>query len=334
MAHSTWTVKSIDIMSRTKDTMRGQLSTGNMATICNNIAQLGATHIAVACPLDEPADYPDPKPTAGYLTNWVAAIRNAGLKVFFRNMWINFEAIYDAPKKTPTSDPAIALGAAATVLNGTDTTSYLYKTWNYIKTHGSLFAAGDIWGPSPEPESQGIGAGQSDMFSSYAVMGQWLVDNKTVADDAFTNTLGYSAGQIITGMTSINGGTVQLDQINDTYWSQIGRCSIDHYIGYPVYSSDLETIYANAGVDLYINEWGPTAGYGGSLNDGFRADDINKMYRLFSSKSYIKGVNYWQAVSGSDAKENILDHSTYALKQSARVIESFYRDTGRIRVNQ
>ena len=319
-------------MSRAKDTMRGQLSTGQMATICTNLAKLGNTHIAVACPFDEPADYPPSQPTAGYLTNWVAAIRAAELKVFFRGMWINFEGIYDAPKLTPTSNPAIALGASATVLNGTDTTSYLYKTWNYIKTHGSLFAAGDIWGPCPEPESQGIGAGQSDMFSSYAVMGQWLVDHKTVADNAFQNTLGYSAGQIITGMTSINGGTVREDQINHTYWTQIGRCSIDHYVGFGQYSSDLETIHNNAEVDLYINEWGPTAGYGGSLNDGFRADDINRMYRVFSDKSYIKGVNYWQAVSGTDAKENILDHSTYALKQSSQVIKKYYQNTGRISI--
>src|SRR4051794_22236735 len=125
MSSSAWTVKSIDIMSRTKDTMRGQLSTSAMTTICKSLAQLGVTHIAVACPLDEYTDYPNPQPTAGYLTNWVAAIRAVGLNVFFRGTWISFEAIYDATKKTPTSSPSIALGAATTVLNGTDTTSYL-----------------------------------------------------------------------------------------------------------------------------------------------------------------------------------------------------------------
>lgn len=319
-------------MGKTKDTMRAQVSQGNMATICASIKSLGSTHIAISCPLDADGDYPNPQPTSGYVANWVAAARTAGLGVFFRGAWLNFEGIYDAPKLTPTSDPAIALGASATVLNGTDTTSYLYKTWNYIKTHGSLFAVGDIWGPCPEPESQGIGAGEADMFSSYNVMGQWLVDHKTVADDAFENTLGYDEGEIITGMTSINGGTVYEDQINDTYWSQIGRCSIDHYVPAGRYSSDLDTIHTNAGVDLYINEWGTTAGFGGALDDSQRFDSINQMYRVFSNKSYIKGVNYWQATSGTDAKENILNHSTYALKQSAKVLEKFFRNTPRVGV--
>lgn len=332
MAAANWTVKSIDVMGKTKDTMRGQVSQANMATICANIKALGSTHIAIVCPLDEVADYPNPKPTSGYFENWIAAARTSGLKVFFRGSWINFEGLYDAAKLTPTSVPAIALGVAANVLNGTDTTSYLYKSWNFIKTHPSFFEIGDIWGPCPEPESQGIGGSASDMFSTYGVMGQWMVDNKVVADDAFENELNYSPGQIVTGMTSINGGTVQVDQIGDEYWTQIGRCPIDHYVTAGKYSYDLDAIHTNAGVDLYINEWGTTAGFGGSLDDTQRFDSIYSIYAIFASKSYIKGVNYWQATSGQDAKENILNYQTFAINPSARVIEKYHRNTSRVEI--
>lgn len=332
MSHANWTIKSIDIMSRTKDTMRGQVSQANMATICTNLASLGATHIAIACPLDEDADYPNPQPTAGYQDNWIAAIRAAGMNVFHRGAWLEFEGIYDEPQATPTGTPSKALGVSATVLNGTDTSSYLYKTWNYIKTHASRFQAGDIWGPCPEPESQGIGAGEEDMFSSYTVMGQWLVDHKTVADDAFENTLGYDEGDIITGMTSINGGTVQEDQINDTYWTQIGRCSIDHYVNINRYASDLVAIQANAEVDLYINEIGPTAGFGGTLADWLRSDYISSLYAAASGNENVKGVNYWQAVSGQDAFENIMNHTTFTLYDSSKVIEKYYKNTGRVKI--
>lgn len=332
MASKNWIVKSIDIMGKSKDTMRGQVSQANMATICSAIKQLGSTHIAIVCPLDEHAEYPDPKPTANYFENWIAAARTAGLKVFFRGSWLNFEAIYDAPKYTPTSTPSIALGTTTNVLNGTDTTSYLYKSWNFIKTHPTFFQAGDIWGPCPEPESQGIGGATSDMFSSYNVMGQWLVDLKTTADNAFTS-LGYNVGEVMTGMTSINGGTVLVNQIGSSYWTQIGQYPIDHYVTFGEYSGQLDTIFSNAGVDLYINEWGTTAGFGGSLDDSQRTDNIHKMYGLFSSKSYIKGLNYWQATSGTEAKENILNYQTFAIKNSARVIEKFYKGTSRVKVN-
>lgn len=330
MASIDWVIKSIDVMGKSKDTMRAQVSIQNIALICTAIKELGSTHVAISCPLDEYTDYPVPQPISGYLNSWVAAARTAGLKVFFRGMWINFEGIYDDQKKTPTSTPSIALGTYTNVINGNDTTSYLYKSWNWIKTHGSLIQAGDIIGFCPEPESQGIGGATSDMFSSYTVMGQWLVDMKKVADHALTNTLGYTQDQVVTGMTSINGGTVQANQISSIYWSQIGRCSIDHYVPYATYSKDLDTIHTNAGVDIYINEWGTTAGYGGSLSDWMRYEEIVKMYALFNSKSWIKGVNYWQATSAIDAKENILDYQTFGINPSGMVIAKYYNNQSRI----
>ncbi len=318
-------------MHLSKDTMRSQLSSGSITTIVNNLATFGVTHIAISCPLDDEADYPAPQPTVGYVETWIAAIRAAGLKVFFRGAWNYFEGNYDAvPRRTPTSSPATPLGAAATVLSGADTTSYLYKTWNFIKTHGSYFAAGDIWGPNPEPENQGVGGATTDMFSSHAVLGQWLVDLKVISDDAFENTLGYAHEAVLTGMTSINGGTVEVNQVGASYWTQNGRVCIDHYIPVGNYSASLDTISTNSGgVDMYVGEWGTTGGSGNPGTDALRAADIQTVFTAFASKSYMKGVSYWQAVGGSPtASEALLDSSTYAVFPLSRaVILSFFTNS-------
>lgn len=325
----TWSVKAIDVMHLSKDTMRGQLTQTQINTVVNNLAKFNVTHVALSCPLDEAEDYVDPAPTAGYLEMWVEAIRTAKLKVWYRQTWLDFEGLYDTIRATPTGTPARPLGIAASVLDGSDTTSYLYKTWDYIKTHGSLFEEGDIWAPFPEPENQGVGSGTSDMFSSHDVLGQFLVDLKSISDDAFETHLLFRHNQILTGMTSINGGTVETNQVGSSYWTQIGRIAIDHYIPIDNYSSSLDTISTNSGgVDMYIGEWGTTGGSGEPETDAERAENIQTVFTTFASKSYLKGVSYWQAVGGvGDAPEAILDDSTYEPKAlSYNTILSFFTD--------
>src|SRR5947207_14786043 len=101
--------------------------------------------------VDDPSAYTNPQPTAGYPALWISKIRAAGKKVYFRGTWNSFEGNYGSVRRTPGSTPATPLGTIANVLNGTDTTSYLYQTWNFIKTHTSLFASADVFAPIPEP---------------------------------------------------------------------------------------------------------------------------------------------------------------------------------------
>lgn len=314
-------------MHLTKDTMRGQLSTVQIQAVVSALSTLHITHIEITCPLDDDADYPAPQPTAGYVQKWVNAIRANNLKVYWRGCWLDFEGIYDKPRATPTGSPSRALGTYANVINGTDTSSFSYKSWNWIKTHGSWFQAGDAFGLNPEPENQGVGAGPSNMFSSHAVLGQWMVDLYKLANDAFENTLGYDPGQILTGMQSINGGTVETNQVGASFWTQIGRVCIDHYIPSGTYSTSLDNISANSGgVDMYIGEYGTTGGVGSPSTDAQRAAMIDADFATFASKSYFKGVNYWQAVGGSPTATERIMSDSYTLDQplSSDMISSYY----------
>lgn len=323
-----WTLKAIDVMHLAKDTMRGQLDQTTIDTVIANLKTFKAASIGMDIPLNDPSDYPAPQPLTGYTEKWLSAIRGNGLKVEWRGSFLDFEAIYDMPKATPTGSPSRALGTAANVFNGLDTSSYLYLIWIWVKTHGTWFEAGDSIGPCPEPENQGVGAGTSNMFASHAELGQWLVDIKTVVDDALENTLGFSHGDILTGMTSINGGTVETNQVGASFITQIGRLVIDHYIPSGTYSSSLDTIHTNSGVDeIYIGEYGTTGGVGAPASDLERSQMIEADFATFASKSYIKGVSYWQAVGGSPtATERLLDdqnnYVAYPLSQA--VIQNYF----------
>lgn len=320
-----WIFKSVSLMHLTKDTMRGQLSQAQINTIIANLVGLHITHVEITCPLDEASDYPSTQPVAGYVEKWLTPIRAAGLNVYWRGAWLDFENIYDKPKATPTGSPSRALGIYADVIAGTDTSSYAYKTWNWVKTHSAWFRTGDAFGPNPEPENQGVGAGSSNMFPSHAVLGQWFVDLYRLINNALESHLGYAPGDMLTGMQSINGGTVETNQVGASYWSQIGRVCIDHYIPSGTYSTSLDNIHANSGVDMFIGEYGTTGGVGSPASDAERASMIDADFATFASKSYFKGINYWQAVGGGPtATERIMDASFNLEPLSSDMINDYY----------
>lgn len=317
-------------MASTQDKMTNQLSQSTIDTLVSRCKTLGATHIAISCPMDAVADYPEPKPTAGYMLKWINSIRAQGLSVYHRGSFINFKGIYTATHNFPNSTPGTATGVEATVLNGSDTSSYLYKVWKFIKDNPTFFQSGDVWGPVYEPENEGIGADLSTkMFASYTTVAQWLVDMKTVSDSAFSD-IGVSG--VITGMTSVNGGTVRDNHIGSSYWSQIGRCAIDHYVSQEKYGGEFDTMSTNAGVDLYVGEWGPTAGAGGADNDSYRFDEMVKVITTLNAKSYIKGFNFWRLVGYTGSHENIINPVSLDFYQSAGVLKRVYQGTSRVPV--
>lgn len=342
-----WTVRSIDTNLLTRDSMLAQLTTPEVIEVVCNLAKFGITHVAISIPMNDEGDYVagggTVAPASGYLETWVTAIRNANLKIWWRPTFIEFtkgeesgtKGLYNVSRITPTTTIARALGVAATVIDGTDTDSYLYRMYQFIKTNSTLFARGDVWSPFSEPEDEGIGAATTDMFTSFAELGQWLVDLKTVSDDAFETHLGYRRDQVLTGMTSVLGTTVEDNQIDSTYWSQIGRLSIAYYVPVDTYDTGLETINTNSGgVDLYIGEWGTTGASGSPATDALRSDAISSVLTVFKAKSYIKGVNYFQAVGGSGATESVLDAAYDPLPLTYATIFSFFKDTNNSTANR
>ncbi len=307
--------------------MATQILPDRIAKIINPQATLGVTHISIACPYNDSSDYPTPpSDTIAYMSTWIDAIRAVGANVFYRGTDIFFEGLYSAPKRTPNTSPAIANGIAANVLNGSDTSSYLYRMWHFIKTHASLFADGDVWGCFPEPDGQGASGAAGDQFTNATTFSQWLVDLKTVADDAFS-----SIGKTVTtGMTSVNAGTAQ-GFVATSYWQSIGRCAIDLYWPYGDYGHFLDTVYSNAQVDVYLNEWGTLVAEEATTATWLNYDYMTRYFALFATKIYLKGISYFQSI-GYAHQEDIIDGVTYLLLPQAKVIEKYFKNSPRIGV--
>lgn len=310
--------------------MEAQLSQETIQRIVDSQAQLGLSHVCIACPFNASSDYPSPPPDAiAYMKGWIDAIRAAGLNVFFRPTDIFYEGIFDASQCYPESSSGIPTGNAAEVLQGTDTSSYLFRMYSFIMNHQSLFADGDLWGPFPEPENVGIGSDlTTHMFTSVSALGQWLVDIQTVSDSAFA---AIGCGGVVTGMTSVNAGTARAGSIDTSYWTQIGRCCIDLYWPYGDYGPFLDAVYDNAQVDVYLNEWGTLVSEEATTDISQRFDWMVKYFALFAGKTYLKGINYFQS-AGYSNQEDIMNSTTFELLPQARVIEKYFREMPRILV--
>src|SRR5258708_6337361 len=91
-----WPVQSIDTMKYSRDTAGQMLTKPEFDATINSqvseIAQTGATHIAIATPYDEMF--------IPFLKRWVKSARAHGLKVWFRGNFSGWEGWYNFPKIT------------------------------------------------------------------------------------------------------------------------------------------------------------------------------------------------------------------------------------------
>ena len=129
----TWEIKSIDTMKYSRDAAGAKLNDPTFdQTIeiqIKNIADLGATHVALGTPYDEKF--------IPYLSRWVAAARRNNLKVWFRGNFSGWEGWFEYPKISRDQ--------------------HLAMTENFILSHPDLFRDGDIFSPCPECENGGPG---------------------------------------------------------------------------------------------------------------------------------------------------------------------------------
>ncbi|MDP3888564.1 MAG: hypothetical protein Q8Q24_00825, partial [bacterium] len=86
--------KSIDTMKYSRDIAREKLNDPSFDKVIDtqvkNIADTGATHVAIATPYDEEF--------LPILKRWVSSARKYNLKVWFRGNWSGWEGWFDYPK--------------------------------------------------------------------------------------------------------------------------------------------------------------------------------------------------------------------------------------------
>jgi len=283
-------IQSVDVMKYSKDAVCGPPSAATINTMTDRIASTGANFIAISTPYDDPACG-----SAMNLTNaWVASARAKKLHVWFRHMGLSFEGIYDVTK---TKDLA----------------AYTQQIVNYIYANPNQFQDGDIFTPTPEPDSAGIyGVTYCPticQFSSAAEYNSWIQSTQAAVKAAFAKLgknvkVGYygHSGYIVWGENNPDwtgkgfltqatvdsmDGVIAMDSYPETYGSNIGNSLDGAHARWP-----------NA--QLVIGEWGTIS----ATSDAVRVQEVNNTMSAVE-RPYVNGINYWNL--GPSGNEGLLD---------------------------
>lgn len=298
----TWAIQSVSTMKVTKDAICGQRDRAFVEKWVDKAKELGANYIAVETPYENPAC----GNALDYTRTWVDVIRSRGLSVWHRHMPLAFEAIYDTPK-----------------VKG----DYFGTISNYIKNNPTMFKAGDIFTPAPEPQNGGIGGVTNCshgicQFDNASDFNKWLRDAIDISETAFS-AIGLG-GQMKIGYYGFDGFVAWGDNnpdwngiLEDSTVQKMGNITIDHYpdlVGSTM-SQDLDELEARyPNVPIIIGEYGTAAG-----------GDIESAARNALSgakRPSVIGFNYWHmGVGGNEA----LINDDFSNRPQFDEVQSFFR---------
>jgi hypothetical protein len=116
-----WNIQSVDTMKFSRDLAREKLNDkafeATIATQVKQIADTGATHVAVGTPYEEEF--------VPFLAKWVEAARQNNIKVWFRGNLAGWEGWFSYPKIS--------------------TNEHTAEVVSFISKHPELFSDGDIF---------------------------------------------------------------------------------------------------------------------------------------------------------------------------------------------
>lgn len=322
-----WPFQAVDAMKDTKDVMMDQPTDQELGDRFNATRPLNRTHIAHSVPYNDPADYPNGTPAAGFAMRVVGAIRASEAKVFHRQMWIQGEGIYDASKT------GVPPGTAEGVLDGSDTTSLLALTYNYIVGHPEQYEEGDIITPAPEPENMGITGtvfAATHIFSSANQFRKFLRDGITVVNAAL-DAIGMR-GKIAVGFYG-NSGFIMCGSIenNDNPlgildWRTVDAMTVPTM---DLYMADDPADELDQWLDLYEDLYGTTpliiTEYGtiNEATDELRNEYLDTYLTILKQRSFIRGFSYWNLIGFHEA---ILHSTTNAEIGAFPTLKKHFQD--------
>lgn len=304
-----WTTRGIDVMKYTKDVVCNQPSQATIDTMVQKAVDLHATHVAISTPYENPSC----GNSLTLTTNWVNSIRNHGLKVWHRHTSLSFEGIYGVAKK----------------YNG----DYLQTMSNYVINNPTLFQSGDIFTPYPEPEVAGINGvtwcGGVCQFSNASDFNQFLRNSQTVAKLSF-QAIGVSNVKV--GYYGTNGFIVFGENNPDWYGKSFLEPStvtaMDNVISMDSYPESYAGGTMAAALDeahvvwpsaqFVIGEWGTIT----ATNSAQAASQINTSMGAASTRSWVKGFNYWNL--GPSGNEGLLNNDLSNKSQFTNV-QNFFK---------
>jgi len=271
-----WKFQSIDTMKYSRDIAREKLSDSTFDLVINDqvrdIAETGATHIAIATPYDEEF-YP-------FLKKWVDSARSHGLSVWFRGNFSGWEGWFGY---RPISR-----------------SEHLEMTDEFIRDNTDLFENGDVFTACPECENGGPG----DPRFNGDVKGhrEFLIDEYAVTSTAFRAI----RKRVSSNYNSMNMDVARLIMNRDTTKALGGLVVIDHYVKTPEQlNADITELAKESNGKIILGEVGiPIPDIHGELTEAEQAEWLSKGLTFLAKNKEVAGINYWVGVGGSTALWN------------------------------
>lgn len=289
----TWNFQSIDTMKYSRDLSREKLSDVSFSRTIEKqvkeIADTGATHVAIATPYDEEF-YP-------MLKRWVDAARKNNLKVWFRGNFSGWEGWFSYPKITRQE--------------------HLAKTKEFLTNHMDIFKDGDVFTPCPECENGG--PGDPRQTGDIAGHRQFLIEEYDMTSAMFAK----SGKNVVSNFDSMNADIAKAVMDAQTTKALGGVVTIDHYVRTAgLMDSDINFIAQKSGGKIVMGEIGaPIPDITGDMTSNEQAAWLSGVLKTLSLNKNVIGVNYWVGEGGST---ELWDNSGNA-KKAVGILQSYYK---------
>jgi hypothetical protein len=260
-----WDFQSVDTMKFSRDLAREKNRDVSydteIARQVKNIAETGATHVAIATPYDEEF--------LPFLKRWVRAARNNNLNIWFRGNWSGWEKWFD--------------------YESISRNQHMQKTKEFILNNRDLFEDGDVFTACPECENGGPG----DPRHNGDLTGhrQFLIDEYIVTKSAFTQI----GKKVESNYNSMNGDVANLVMDKQTTALLDGLVVVDHYVKTPEQlAADIKKYALQSGGKVILGEFGaPIPDIHGQMSEVQQAEWLKQAMRLLSQTPELAGLNYW-----------------------------------------
>ncbi len=328
-----WSVRDMGLTSLSHDTVCSQYGQAAITRLVGYVAQFHANLASESVPLDDASGFSchvGPLSPDQYLRAWTRTIHAAGLHVIYRGNWNHWAGGFGMAKLSYSTSPAIPYetsGGVSAVLQGTDTTSYMGMTFQWILRHADLFQDGDIFEPFGEPQNDGIANGpagtsaahcpkQVCQFPSTAAFNQWLSDFGRVDQAAFQRI----GKNVASGWFGLAGDSYSYVTPQALTYSSV--YNVDHFtIDFTRFTSQLQASW-NAFHKPIVVEWGDTIESGAQPAT---ANTTDRIMGWMAQQSYIAGVEYWQLSGNSPtAPERAIDLYTGSQTATGRVVAKWF----------
>jgi hypothetical protein len=292
-------IRSIDTQIVTKHW--GDVPVENIQTQVSMLKELNPNFISISVPYDHPER----------IKLWADEIHRAGLNVWFRSHWLNWEGEENRPRDlTPEQ--------------------YIKKTQQFIIKNNSIFQEGDAFTMAVEPEQVGVQEGSR--ISSWDEYNQFIVDQIDGSNDAFTQ-IGLK-GKIHTNWMSMNGWVVDKGLKPETV-KKMGLITVDHYPTQDValapevfadnLANDLEKFFQKWKVPIILGEWGYHIKV--DVSDEEQEKVISAALSRLKDKSFLIGFNYWAHMGNSARLINDQSGTSLQYRPAANALKQYFLST-------